>query len=188
MTTPGEPYIIIEGGLVQNEPGLPVFDLDALDDTDPESVGDLYDGLLSLPPAEIANPGPTLRYALVRTEAAIRLLTGVDNEQMALARTDESLRQEIIFAARHSDQTTPRQLPVLGETSAQYLAARVLGGVGIACPDNVTIALTDADPDAGDTDHLQINSGQLAYAVEQYRQSTGVEIDPDELESHIPWV
>ena len=186
MTTSGDPYIICEGGVVQNDPALPVFDLDALDDSDPDGLCDLYERLLDLPQTGQAAPSSMLRYALVRTEAAMGSLTGADAELLALARTDASLREELIYAARQS--TGSRQLPVLGETGAQYLAARVLGGIGIACPENKQIALTDADPDRHDTDHLQINSGQLAYAVEQYRQSTGVEIAPDELESYIPWI
>lgn len=188
MHTTGEPYIILEGGLIQNDPALPSFDLDALEDEDTSGLLDLYERLLELPAQIVAQPGAGLRHALSRTEAAVRALTGVDAEQMALARTDEGLRQEIISTMHHGAYDTVRQIPVLGEISAQYLAERVLGLIGIADAAGRAIALTDADPDPGDRQHLQINSGQLAYAVEQYRQSTGYEIDPDALESHIPWV
>lgn len=36
-TIDGDPYIIIEGGLVQNDPALPVFDLDVLADEFPDA-------------------------------------------------------------------------------------------------------------------------------------------------------
>lgn len=186
MTTSGDPYIICEGGVVQNDPALPVFDLDALLDVDPEGLSDLYDRLLMLPAASQADPSPMLRYALTRTEDAVGSLTGADAEMLALARTDAELRQELVHAVRQP--AAGAGLPVVGEISAQYLAARVLGAIGISCRDGQQIVLTDIEPDPADTEHLQINSSQLAYAVDQYRQSTGVKIDPDVLESHIPWI
>lgn len=36
--TRGDSYVVVEGGLVQNSPGLPVFDLDVLD-SDPADPG-----------------------------------------------------------------------------------------------------------------------------------------------------
>ena len=34
-------YIIIEGGIVQNDPGLPVFDLDVFEEGDAEQLQDM---------------------------------------------------------------------------------------------------------------------------------------------------
>ncbi len=64
----GQDYIIVEGGLVQNDPALPVFDLDVLD-SDVNDAGtlseitNLHERLLEHPSASLEWPSAVSRAA-----------------------------------------------------------------------------------------------------------------------------
>lgn len=44
----GDPFILIEGGLVVNDPALPVFDIDVID-RDKEDIRELIEGMSKFP-------------------------------------------------------------------------------------------------------------------------------------------
>lgn len=180
-----DPYIIVEGGLVQNDPALPVFDLDGLVDQDIEWIQDFYERLLRLLHAEYDCSGPAfsftglphaLRDAMLRAEEVITEITEADSELLALARSDGELLAELFDYADSQEY---------GERTAQALASRVLGSIGIAVPQGQDIVLTDVDPEPGTA---QINTSQLQYATEQYNLATGEAIRADSLEEAIGWL
>jgi len=177
-----DPFVIVEGGLVQNDPTLPVFDLDGLEDQDLQWIQDLYERMLKLIAdgyhgAKPSDLPPSLRYALERTEkTVIEVVDDADAELIALARTDAELRSELFGFS---------ETGAYGERTAQLLARRVLGSIGIAVPEDKSIVLTDVDPELGSA---QINCSQLQYAVEQYALATGEGIDADQLEEAIGWL
>lgn len=180
-----EPYIVVEGGLVQNDPELPVFDLDGLEDQDIDWIQNFYERLLGLIGDRYADSRgrfapkdlpATLREVLARAEDTIVDLTEADAEIMALARHDEQMLSELFENFGHK---------IYGERTAQALAARVLGAVGIAVPEGHDVVLTDVDPESGTG---QVNCSQLQYAVEQYNLATGEDLDADQIEEAIGWL
>lgn len=72
----GQDYVLVEGGLVQNDPALPVFDLDVLDSDSVDAatvaeVVDLYDRIAAHPSASKDWPSALERAAdLVREHGA----------------------------------------------------------------------------------------------------------------------
>ncbi|MFF2053850.1 hypothetical protein ACFVU2_19755 [Leifsonia sp. NPDC058194] len=81
---PGDSYIIVDGGLVQNNPALPVFDLDLLESDDEikeiaDEFVDLYERINDHPQARVEYEA-TLTHiaAVVRAEAAPEFVEKID--------------------------------------------------------------------------------------------------------------
>lgn len=178
-----DPFIVVAGGLVSNTPTLPVFDLDTLREKNAESAGELYQQVLQLindryanyrGEFAIKNLPPTLADVITRVEAVIMAISAADAELMALARFDDELLGELF---EHAEMLT------YGPATAQTLAARVLGLIGIAVePENVLLTDVEAAPGTG-----HISTGQLTYAVQQYNLTTGETLDADAIESALSW-
>lgn len=78
MTAAGDAFVLVEGGLVQNYPTLPVFDLDVLeciveDEQTREEVADLAARMRETAPAE-------LRFAIERCERWLARYDGAGDD------------------------------------------------------------------------------------------------------------
>lgn len=72
--------------------------------------------------------------------------------------------------------------------TSQTTAREVLRAIGIDVPVGRAVVLTDRD-DTGVRGYThRINPGQLEYAVEQHRLTTGESIAYDDLEACMPWI
>lgn len=180
-----DPFIVIEEGLVQNDPELPVFDMDGLVNQDIDWVQNFYERLLTLIGDRYAGSRgdfslkdlpPSLRYVLREAENAIIDYTQADAGLMTLARHDEQMLSELFENFGHK---------IYGERTAQALAARVLSTVGVSVPQDQTVVLTDLDPEASTG---QISASQLQYAVGQYNLITGEDLDADQIEEALGWL
>jgi hypothetical protein len=99
-----EPYIIIEGGKILNNPSLPIFDLDGLTNHNLDWIHHFYEQMIGVIIGWYAHTGGgfkledlpiPLRDVLVRTEDTIVGITGVDAELVAAARHDQRLFDDI---------------------------------------------------------------------------------------------
>ncbi|GAA2375847.1 hypothetical protein [Gordonia cholesterolivorans] len=70
----------------------------------------------------------------------------------------------------------------------QQTAKEVLRIIGIDVLNSRSVVLTDRDDVGARVFTHLINPGQLAYACEQYRLTTGESIDHEALEQSLPWL
>lgn len=172
-----DPFVVLEGGVVHNDPSVPVFDLDVLSDSDLEDIVALYTSVLDLAvgfyslDTDATVLPETLRPVLREVEDAIAELIGEpDTSIVRMSRKNTYLREEFTEYAA-----------TIGPLRAQILARSALEIIGIHISDEVH--LTYVAPRSG-----EVNPSQLEYAVKQYNAATGEFRGYESIEDQLPWV
>lgn len=183
-------FVIVEGGLVSNDPSVPVFDLDVLDSDhivdERDAVSQLFGQLRDFA-GGVQRPLPSsLAAAIIRTGKAISRIYDLDHQNGAEAYlqvfTEELLDELEFFRADLSyiDTDGSSQL-------AQLHARQVLGALDIKVAPTTKVVLTDTTI-SGHPGAVAVSPGQIEAGGEQLRLISGDQIDTDALVDALPWV
>ena len=203
MTSPAEPaqrFILVEGGVVSNDPALPVFDLDIISEPDSaidddlawQQLVDLYDRMLAHREQYVVTP--VFDRALARVRAKVCSVADQVPEVESLVKVASGdpdrcrdLLSDIALAARGGDPS-----PALVQIYAK-LAINALGGIAggeLNVSDfSVEVRLDDAVDQTVQVDDSTVltTPERLAAGVDEHAQITGVRIDAYTLEQELPW-
>lgn len=189
QTPQSQPFVIIDGGLITNEPDVAVFDLDVLDSDIPDDPHTVYEMIVLHQRIEKFT---NLHYGLAGTAPAV--LTG------ALRRTRSRLAERLGLSCdllgellRESDEpdlllseiewSTDPAKPNYGHHTADLLARTALAlldGRGESARDLPEIVLTDLETYThADGVYRAESEDRIRFALDQHRLTTGESIDAD---------